>query len=70
MSRPCARGAALLAIVAFAMLVVPVATIGYDGRFGVPAYGVLAAAAVLGVQGLVSRRGAGTSALTPGAADG
>jgi hypothetical protein len=33
------------------LLVIPVATINYDGRLGIPAYGPLAAAAALGGWG-------------------
>jgi hypothetical protein len=46
------RGAFLLAGVGLALLVVPVMTLNYDGRFGVPAYGFVAGAAGLGAFGL------------------
>jgi hypothetical protein len=36
-------------------MVVPVAAIDYDGRFAVPVYGPLAAAAALGGLGLARR---------------
>jgi uncharacterized protein YqgC (DUF456 family) len=49
------RGALLLGGIALAILVVPVTTINYDGRLGVPAYGPLAAAAALGGLGGVRR---------------
>jgi hypothetical protein len=49
------RGALLLAGAAIALLVVPVLTHEYDGRFGVPAYGPLAGAAALGALGVAER---------------
>lgn len=49
------RGALLLGGAALAILVVPVATINYDGRLAVPAYGPLAAAAALGALGTARR---------------
>jgi 4-amino-4-deoxy-L-arabinose transferase-like glycosyltransferase len=48
------RGALLLAGTALLLLVVPVFTINYDGRFAVPAYGFLGAAAALGAAPLLS----------------
>jgi hypothetical protein len=51
------RAALLLGGMALAILVVPVATINYDGRLGVPAYGPLAAAAALGGWGIARRIG-------------
>ena len=38
-----------------ALLVIPVATLNYDGRFGVPVHGPLAAAAAIGGLGLLRR---------------
>jgi hypothetical protein len=52
---PLRRGALLLAGTALALLVVPVVTHEYDGRFGVPAYGPLAAAAALALAGAAAR---------------
>jgi 4-amino-4-deoxy-L-arabinose transferase-like glycosyltransferase len=49
------HAALLLGGMALAILVVPVATINYDGRLGVPAYGPLAAAAALGGWGIARR---------------
>ncbi len=46
------RGALLLSGVGLALLVIPVATVEYDGRFSVPSYGFVAAAAALGAWGL------------------
>ena len=46
------RAALLLSVSAYTMLAVPVITLAYDGRLGVPAYGPLAAAAVLGGLGI------------------
>jgi hypothetical protein len=37
------------------LLVIPVATLNYDGRFGVPAHGPLAAAAAIGALGVARR---------------
>lgn len=48
------RGAILLAGAALLLLVVPVVTINYDGRFAVPSYGFLGAAAALGLAPLLS----------------
>jgi hypothetical protein len=48
-------GAWLLSGATATLMVVPVAGIDYDGRFAVPAYGPLAAAAVLGGVGLARR---------------
>jgi hypothetical protein len=48
-------GAIVLAAYAYAILVVPVVAIEYDARYAVPAYGLLGAAAALGVHGIVSR---------------
>ena len=45
------RAAVLLGGIGLAVLVIPVVTINYDGRLGVPAYGPLAAAAALGALG-------------------
>lgn len=52
---PRRRGALLMAGTALALLVVPVLTHEYDGRFGVPAYGPLAAAAALGAAAAAAR---------------
>jgi hypothetical protein len=52
---PLRRGALLLGGTAVALLVVPVLTHEYDGRFGVPAYGPLAGAAAFGALGLARR---------------
>ncbi|HEX8073611.1 MAG TPA: hypothetical protein VF545_01385 [Thermoleophilaceae bacterium] len=49
-------GAWLLTGATLALMVVPVLAIDYDGRFAVPAYGPLAAAAALGAAGLIRRR--------------
>ena len=49
------HAALLLGGTALAILVVPVVTINYDGRLGVPAYGPLAAAAALGGWGTARR---------------
>jgi hypothetical protein len=49
------RGALLLAGTGLALLVVPVVTIYYDGRFAVPSFGFVAAAAGLGAWGLAER---------------
>jgi hypothetical protein len=49
------RGAWLLTGTTIALMVVPVAAIDYDGRFAVPVYGPLAAAAALGGLGLARR---------------
>jgi hypothetical protein len=49
------RAALLLGGMGLAILVIPVATINYDGRLGIPAYGPLAAAAALGAWGVGSR---------------
>lgn len=46
------RAALLLAGTGLALLVVPVATVVYDGRFAVPAFGFVAGAAALGAWGL------------------
>lgn len=51
------RGAVLLAAMGLSMLVVPVATVNYDGRLGVPAYGFVAAAAALGAWSLAQAAG-------------
>lgn len=45
------RAALLLGGIAVAMLAVPVATVNYEGRLGVPAYGPLAAGAAFGALG-------------------
>ncbi len=47
------RVALLLGATAAAILLIPVVTINYDGRLGIPAYGPLAAAAALGALGAV-----------------
>jgi hypothetical protein len=47
------RAAVLLSTVGIGLLVVPVMTVYYDGRFGIPAYGFVAAAAALGAWGIV-----------------
>jgi hypothetical protein len=47
------HAAVLLGGAGLAILVIPVVTINYDGRLGVPAYGPLAAAAALGALGTV-----------------
>ena len=49
---PLRRGALLLTGTAATLLVVPVLTHEYDGRYGVPAYGPLAGAAALGALGV------------------
>jgi hypothetical protein len=49
------HAALLLGGAALTILVVPVVTINYDGRLGVPAYGPLAAAAALGAWGVAQR---------------
>lgn len=46
------HAALLLGGAGLAILVIPVVTINYDGRLGVPAYGPLAAAAALGALGI------------------
>jgi hypothetical protein len=51
-------GVLLVGSLAFALLAIPVATLNYDGRFGVPVHGPLAVAAALGALG-VARRLAG-----------
>jgi len=48
-------GALLFAAVAFTVMAVPVLTLGYDARYGVPAYGPLVAAAAMGGYGIVTR---------------
>lgn len=45
------RAALLLGGIGIAMLVVPVVTVNYDGRLGIPAYGPLAAGAAFGALG-------------------
>jgi hypothetical protein len=57
------RGRARLGVLvvggmSFALLLIPVATLNYDGRFGVPVHGPLAAAAAIGALG-AARRAAG-----------
>ena len=59
------RAALLLGGMALAVLVVPVATINYDGRLGVPAYGPLAAGAALGGWGTAGRARARLRSSTP-----
>lgn len=62
------RGALLLAAVGLSLLVVPVMTLNYDGRFGVPSYGFVAGAASLGGCGLaqaLTRRRLGSGARGP-----
>lgn len=49
------RAAILLAALAYTIMVVPLMTLGYDGRFGLPAYGPLAAAAALCAHGTALR---------------
>jgi hypothetical protein len=49
------HGAAVFTTAAAAGLVLPVASFYYDSRFGLPAYGVLAAAAGIGAWALVER---------------
>ena len=56
---PWRQMAALLALTAFALMLLPVATLSYDVRYATPAYGPLAAAAALGLAGLVTRSRAG-----------
>ena len=46
------RAAALLAVTAIVMLVVPVATLIYDGRYTLPAYAPLAGASAIALQAL------------------
>jgi hypothetical protein len=48
-------GSLLFAGVAYATMAVPVVTLDYDARFGVPAYGPLAGAAAMGLCGVVTR---------------
>lgn len=48
-------GVLLIGSLSFALLVIPVATLNYDGRFGVPVHGPLAAAAAIGAVGLLRR---------------
>lgn len=48
-------GAILLVAVAYAILVIPVLTLDYDARYGVPAYGPLAAGAAMGAYGIATR---------------
>jgi hypothetical protein len=53
------RGRARLGVLLFgsmslALLVIPVATLNYDGRFGVPVHAPLAAAAAIGASGAVA----------------
>ena len=51
------------------LLLIPVATLNYDGRFGVPVHGPLAAAAAIGALGVL-RRGAPAAARLAGRAAG
>ncbi|HKP89105.1 MAG TPA: hypothetical protein VJT75_03940 [Thermoleophilaceae bacterium] len=48
-------GVLLIGASSFALLVIPVATLNYDGRFGVPVHGPLAAAAAIAAFGLARR---------------
>jgi hypothetical protein len=52
---PARRGALLLALTAWALLVVPVATLEFSARTAIPGLGVLSAAAALGAWGWVTR---------------
>ncbi|MDQ3936254.1 MAG: DUF4333 domain-containing protein, partial [Actinomycetota bacterium] len=64
------RAALLVGGAGLAILLVPVVTINYDGRLGVPAYGPLAAAAALGASGIigaVTRRRLAAAALASAA---
>jgi hypothetical protein len=54
-------GVLLIGSLSVGLLLVPVATLNYDGRFGVPAHGPLAAAAAIAAAGAL-RRGAGLAA--------
>jgi hypothetical protein len=59
----------LVGSTSFALLAIPVATLNYDGRFGVPVHGPLAAAAAIGALGVARRlAGAGTRLAGRGAA--
>jgi hypothetical protein len=56
---PDRRAAALFALAAAALMLLPVATLSYDVRYATPAYGPLAAAAALGLAALAARLRAG-----------
>jgi hypothetical protein len=49
------RGPTLFLGLAAALMLVPIATLSYEGRYAVPAYGPLAAAAALGVRAMYER---------------
>jgi hypothetical protein len=57
------RAALLFALTALALMLLPVATLSYDVRYATPAYGPLAAAAALGLVGLVTRLRSGGAVL-------
>jgi hypothetical protein len=52
---PVRRESILLLATSLAMLIGPPALVGYEGRYGVPAYGPLAAAAAIGAAAILER---------------
>ena len=57
LARGAARRATLVyAATAYLLLIIPVATLYHDGRYAVTAFGPLAAAAAIAVDGLIQRR--------------